>query len=282
MDKLIFSYQDRQLTLTEAGRCTLYLTIGTESLTLMVLNENQQCLALQGWHFATATAIFSDAEPALRRILGQEPIFSMPFRTVRYAFAHAQLTLVPNRLFRKEDMASYFKLLLPEGDYVYRAETIPEFDCYQVYALEASALRICHRYFPNGAELHIAGSLIRQFSKISSGSDHAIFANFRHQMVQICVLERNNLRYYNSFFFQHPNDLLYAVLLVYDQFRLSPLDVPLQIAGNLLEDSEVYRLLRRFIQKIEMVSLPNNFNLGAASSNLPPHCFFDLICLKNN
>jgi hypothetical protein len=69
---------------------------------------------------------------------------------------------------------------------------------------------------------------------------------------------------------------------VYDQFRLSPLDLPLQVAGNLLQDSEVYRLLSRFIQKIDFVALPNQVSLGAAANNLPPHCFFDLVCLKNN
>ena len=282
MDKLIFSYQDRQLTLTEAGKCALYLTVGTESLTLMVLNPAQECLALQGWHFATASQHFEGAEPALRRILGQETIFTYPFRYVRYGFANAQVTLVPNRLFRSDDLATYFKLLLPAGDFVYRSEPLPDFDCHLVYALETSVLRICHRYFANGAEVHVAGTLIRNFNKIAAGRDHAIFANIRNHMIQICVFERQNLRYFNSFGWQHPNDLLYALLLVYDQFRLSPLDLPLQVAGNLLQDSEVYRLLSRFIQKIDFVALPNQVSLGAAANNLPPHCFFDLVCLKNN
>ncbi len=282
MDKLIFTYQDRQLTLSEAAKCALYLTVGTESLTLMALNDAQTCVALQGWHFATSNKHFEGAEPSLRRILGQEPIFTYPFRYIRYGFANAQVTLVPNRLFRLEDLAAYFKLLLPPGDFVYRSESLPDFDCHLVYALETSALRICHRYFPNGAEVHLAGTLIRNFNKIADGRDHAIFINMRHQMIQICVFERQNLRYFNSFSWQHPNDLLYALLLVYDQFRLSPLDLPLHVAGNLLQDSEVYRLLSRFIQKIEFVDLPNKFYLGAAANNLPPHCFFDLVCLKNN
>lgn len=282
MDKLIFSFHDRQLTHNEASRSSLYLTIGTESLTLMVLNANQECLALQGWYFATAATAFSGAEEALRRILGQEPLFTLPFRYVRYGFANTQLTLVPRRLFQVDDLAAYFKLLLPPGDYVYRSEALPEFDCNLVYALEASALRICHRYFPNGAEVHLGGALLRNFNHITAGTDHAICVNMRHQLVQICVFERQNLRYYNSFIWQHPNDLLYAVLLVYDQFRLSPIETPLQVAGNLLEDSEAYRVLNRFIRKIEFVPLPGNFKMGTAANGLPPHCFFDLICLKNN
>ena len=82
--------------------------------------------------------------------------------------------------------------------------------------------------------------------------------------------------FFNTFYFSKPSDLLYFVLLTYKQFELNPLEIPLTLSGNVLEDSEIYKLLVRYIRTLRFAELPEGFKLPEHSKNLQPHFWFDL------
>jgi hypothetical protein len=90
------------------------------------------------------------------------------------------------------------------------------------------------------------------------------------------VFERRNLVFFNTFDFTKPADLLYYILLAYKQFDLNPLEVPLALSGTLLEDSEIYRLLLRYVRSMHFLPLPDGFQLPDAANALPAHYWFDL------
>jgi len=158
---------------------------------------------------------------------------------------------------------------------------MPEFDCFLIYAVEESLRNICRPYFPNGRSIHLAAPLIRAFSTLHPRTDYEVMVNLRNQVAQVVVFDRQNLLFFNTFSFEHPNDLLYYLLMAYDQFRLNPLETPLTLAGNVLEDSDIYRLLYRYIRHIRFAHLPHHGQLPAAAVSLPPHCFFDLFTLPD-
>lgn len=282
MDKQIYNFQDIRLNQHSAANCDLQVIIGAEGFSWSVTEKEGRYLALRNGHFVPPGRQFAAVEQDIRTVFGREDLLKWSFKSVRCALSNANVTLVPRRLFDPRQLPAYFKLLLFPSEYHYHYEALPEFDCYLVYALEEPVLRTCEQYFPETEMMHLAAPLLRQFRALSPRSDYEMLINIRNQIVQISVFERHNLLYFNTFHWEKPADLLYNLLLVYDQFRLNPIETPLVIAGNLLEESEIYRLLYRYFRVIKFAVPKDAAHLAAVASDLPAHCFYDLLSLNKD
>lgn len=271
-----FSYQSELLTPSAANTCALRMVLGLHGVSLMV-KRDQEILALKSWIFSGADNEFHSIEAELRMIFGAESLLGYAFASKVCALACPSATLVPRRLFHADNLDHYFKLLLREGpERQYGYEKIPAFDCYLVWAAESGLIKLCGQYFQEDKIRHIAVPLLETNQGLSPESGYAVFANLRGQNVQISVFERQNLVFYNAFHFTKPSDLLYFVLLAYKQFNLDPLEIPLSLSGTLLEDSEIFRLLQRYIRPLRFPPLPAGIVLPEQAKSLPEHYWFDL------
>ncbi len=282
MEKQTLEVTDARLDARFAAQCALHVVLGVESLSILASTATTlEVLALQTWLYKQPEQTFESVEWNLRRILRDELLVSMPFSQVRCAIFHPNTTLVPRRLFQHNALPDYFKLLLPASNYVYGYDEIPELDVFLVYATDPALMRLSSEFFPKGRNRHLALPLLKYWWQQAAGNSYSVFVNFRHQMAQVAVFERQNLLFYNVFPFSASSDLLYFILLVYDQFRINPVETPLTVAGNLLPDSELYRILQRFIREIRFGIPPADYSLPRESQVLPAHCYIDLFCLKN-
>lgn len=279
MDKQVFDFKDPGLNAGSAAQCTLNVVMGTEGFSLLAVARNGAIRALKSWQFANPGRDFQDAEADLRHVFGSEPVLSYPFEQVRCAFFNMNATLVPRRLFDANDLSAYFKILLRPAEYEYRYDELPEFDCYLVYAVEPLATWMCEQYFPEAQISHLAAPLLKNLRGVARRDDSEVFLNIRNQAAQIIVFDRQNLVFYNAFQYSKPSDLLYFVLLAYDQFRLNTSELPLTVSGDLAEDTDTFRLLYRYIQQVRFLTLPEKFVLPESTDTLPAHFWYDLFCL---
>lgn len=279
MDKQVFNFVDAGLGAGSAAQCTLNVVIGMEGASLLAMARNGEVRALKSWQFANAGRDLGDVESDLRHVFGSEPLFSYPFGSTNCSLFNLNATLVPRRLFDAGNLPSYFKILLRPAEYTYRYDELPEFDCFLVYAVEEMAVRMCEQYFPEGQVSHLATPMLKNLRDMARSDDYEVFANVRNQAVQIFVLDRRNLLFYNAFQWSKPSDLLYFVLLIYDQFRLNTSELPLHMSGNVREDSDTFKLLHRYIGEIRFLGLPDRIALPASSASLPAHHWFDLFSL---
>ena len=281
MDTHTLELNDTRLSADIAPQCTLQVILGLDSISMLAADAHGEVLALQSWTFSDAGRSPEELGWDLRRVLRDEPLFALPYGRIICALEHHQATLVPRRLFQHGALATYFKLLLKPGEYTYTYDELPELETYLVYASSAAQIKLLYEFFPHARHRHLAASLLRYWRQAAGEHEHRVFLNLRHQSAQLAVFERQNLLFYNAFSFPSASDLLYFVLLAYDQFRLLPNDIPLVVSGTILHDSELYRVLYRFVREIQFAPAPGNFNLAADSQVLPGHCHVDLFCLKN-
>ncbi len=259
-----------------AAACALRMVVGYEGVSLLVKNGDQT-MALKSWHIAGTEPDFQAVESELRMIFGSERLLDLPFGSKICAMASPATTLVPRRLFNPDHLEQYFKLLLRTGgERSYGFELLESIDCYLVWAAESGLFHLCKQYFPSEKIGHIAAPLLTAFRSLAPEQGYAVFANLRGHKVQIAVFERQNLAFYNAFDFTKPSDLLYYVLLAYKQFELNPLEIPLSLSGTLLEDSEIFKLLMRYVRPMRFPPLPLGLQLPAQAKSLPAHFWFDL------
>ncbi len=279
MDKCVFSFLDKRFNADSAARSLRWLVAGNDGLTLAVMSDTSEVMALQSWNFRGAGN--GSAEQQIRMLMGEEPALQYTFAQSQWAWAEPQVTLVPRRLFNPDHLSDYFKILLPPGvTYHYDYQSLPVFDCFLVYAVETSLFQMSSKQSSvNHATMHLAAPLLQAFHHIADYTDHQIFVHFRQQSVQIAVFERRNLLFFNTFAFQHANDALYFILLAYEQFKLSPLELPLILSGNLLEGSEIFRLLRLYVRNIRFAPLPSSVQLPQSAVELPAYFWFDVFSM---
>jgi len=282
MDRHFLDRNGGILNTESASEAHLYAVLGAESLSMLAMNATEEILAVETWQYAGAGKSFALIHQDVRRILRDADLWGLPYGQVHGFLFHPKATLIPRRLFQHGELSGYFNLLLEPGDYVYAYEELPEFDAYLVQATEKAHASLYADIFPQTRARHLAVPLLRYVRDIAGAEEHTIFLNLRHQTAQIIVLERQNLLFYNTFPFASASDLLYFVLLAYDQFRIRPSDLPLSVAGNILQDSELYRTLYRFVQELRFAAPPDHFKLPTKTDSLPGHCLVDLLCLKKN
>jgi hypothetical protein len=272
----VFNFQSESLNPTVAANSTLSLLVGVNGVSLVVKTDGR-ISALKSWQISGTDSDFQTVEHELRNIFGSEGLLTLPFASKNCLLFCAASTLVPRRLFEPEHLDHYFKLLLRSvHDRSYGFEKIEAFDCYLVWAAEGGLSRLCGQYFSSQQISHIGAPILRAYNQIAPIEGYGVFANLRGQKVQVTVFERRNLVFFNTFDFTKPADLLYYILLAYKQFDLNPLEVPLALSGTLLEDSEIYRLLLRYVRSMHFLPLPDGFQLPDAANALPAHYWFDL------
>ncbi|MBC7774627.1 MAG: DUF3822 family protein [Phycisphaerae bacterium] len=259
-----------------AASSALRMVVGLHKVSLSIINGSKT-LALKSWQLSGADQGFQALESELRTVFGSEPLLELQFDTKACALSSPESTLVPRRLFDSGNLEQYFKLLLRGGaERTYGFEKLEAFDCYLVWAAETSLMRLCGQYFSSENIRHLAAPLLRAFHALAPEEGYAVFANLYGQKVQIAVFERRNLVFFNAFDYAKPNDLLYYILLAFKQFDLNPLDIPLTLSGTLIEDSETFRLLLRYIRPMRFPPLPPGFQLPPEAKTLPAHYWFDI------
>lgn len=275
MDKHVFDFINPGFSTASSAHCTLHVVVGTDGISLLVTGKNELIQALKHRHFSNPGRDLKEVETQIRTFFGSEMLLSYPFAEVRCTFFNLNATLVPRRLFVAEDLPAYFKLLLRPADYEFHYDHLPEVDCYLVYAVEPVVTRMCGQYFPQAKMSHLATGLLKNWQHIAPSGDYQIFLNTRNQVAQVAVFDRRNLLLYNAFQFQKNSDLLYFVLLAYEQFRLDPGKIMLTVSGNLPENSDAYQLLYRYVRTIRFARLPEHIHLPEGAESLPEHFWFD-------
>ncbi len=272
---------DGRLTAELAPSCTLWVVIGSDRVAYMATDARGEVLAAVQRDYSEPGAAFWRIEPHVQRLLESSPVWHLPFGQRQGFLFHPNITLVPRRLFRHGDLSGYFRLLLEPSDYAYACEELRPWDAYLVFATERAHARFLQGLFPGARLRHAATGLLLTARELSTRQEHTVLANVRHQLVQVVVLERQNLLFYNTFAFETPNDLLYYTLLAYDQFRLNPAQIPLWLTGSIMPGSELYRKIFAYVRDVRFAEAPAHWRLPQeATTVLPAHCYFDLMSLS--
>lgn len=276
MDNHVFYYQDENLNAEKALNGRLKLIVGADGISMLALDAQDSVLGLAAIHIAEKKFDSHHAESEIREVFSNHKLLSYTFGDVQAAISVPQATLVPQRLFSPQDYATYFKLLNPvEPDTIFGHDEIAGLGGHLVWGAALYFKDFVSKYQPR----HIGSALIAAFQAHAASDGFSICMNVRGNNAQIAVFDSQSLVFYNSFEFVKPTDLLYVVLLMYDQFRLNPEHIPLKISGALLKDAEHHKMLYKYIQHIRFLK-PNKLpNLPNGKDALPPHFWFDLLSL---
>jgi len=264
---------------SKASGYQLSILIGMDSLVYSVYESDPaKMLVLQ-------TVQFDNKEPEkgipaeeLEQVIDQEDLLALPYRLVKIGMVGLKAALVPARLYNDDERHTYLDELSAnrtEGELVIDDLDVLKIKVvHQIGQQEATMLRarFPNCQFFNAATPFLAGA----FYTLPSEANEIAFASFDNHTFQIAVFDRGNLLFHNSFPCTSAGDILYFVLLAFEQYGLDPMSVPLVLSGQVVEDSEIYKTLYRYILDITFLSDIPFVQFGPTAESIRQSFFFKL------
>lgn len=104
-----------------------------------------------------------------------------------------------------------------------------------------------------------------------------MYLNFTTNEYSLTCLKNGKLLCSRSATYASPEDVVYYLLKVCQQFKLSQEDVKVKLSGMIEEDSSVFRELYKYFLNLEFESVPPEISLDESLKEYPAH-FFLPVC----
>ena len=257
----------------------LNILVGNDSIYYMVTDAQFNILILKSFHFDLKKEKTQLSN--LRDAFFDDYILKEPYRSTHIVFATPHFTLVPTKFYDETKKETYFRNItnLSSSDLIIYDTLQTGFQ--NVFVIDNQLLTFAKSIFPQAEVRHVFTPLILGFQGIAElRQGHQLFANVRDGWIQILFFDGKDLLFANAYPFKNTSDLLYFILLVYEQFKLNPETIPLSISGSLTLESDIYKTIFRYIRHLQFVPTPAYVRLGNQFTGVPPHFYFDLYSIK--
>jgi len=276
-----FNIIERNFYAKNTSLYNLSVLIGADRFSYAITSNDNQLLALKSFTFETDKNQGS-FQKEIQDIFIEDTTLSRPYNKIRVGLSNQVTTLVPDQLFDADKTNVYLEA---QTDQLIRktiqTNPIASLGAKNIYAYDKEALMLVKGYLPNAQFFHASSALIE--GALRSGPNEGsskIYLNIHSNIVQIVLMNGSKLIFSNNFSFLSEKDLLYYVMLVFDQFKLSPKEVTISLSGHVIKDSEIYKSLYKYIQTLEFNNTSPSISFGENFQGTPPHFFFDLFSLS--
>lgn len=202
------------------------------------------------------------------------------YRLVNVAFGNGVFCMVPQRLFREAEKLTYLAHLsqVDPASTVF-SDNLSQHQAELVYQVDEALVNEVTEHFSYAQKKNLHTVLLEAMrSHAATQTSYHLAAHVSQKQVLIYAFDRTNLMLANAYTYRSAQDFIYYVLLVYDQLGIKASEAPLYLSGRVVEDSEIYRLLHRYVQTFSFLPA-NNLNRGPQLERYPGYFFYDLYAL---
>jgi hypothetical protein len=260
----------------------LSILVGTDSWFYFAFDGADNALLLKSQNLPEPAAGKTDLKTELKSSIEQEDLFSYLYRRVKIALPTTTAAVVPDRLYNEAEKSTYLQeqTNLREGNAV-MSDEIPELGVKVVYEADPALMSLLKKKFPTARFYSSVTPFLlgcRQLAKEDEQA-HTVLVNLVKDVVQIFLFEKQQLHFFNAFPISSASDVLYFTMLTYQQFSLDPATVPLYLSGQVMENSEIYKMLYRYVGNLKFVAEFSFLKFNKRFSEVPQHFYFGLYSL---
>ncbi len=260
----------------------LSILLGADRVAYLISTPDHQTLAVREYERESTAPAGNSILSFLEKIQAEDRYLSQAFAQVRIGWTNPYSVIVPRRLYDPAHRAAYLEYLTTaEKRWEYGEDQLQQFDAWNVYATEGEALAWCRMQFPQSEMVHAATAFLNTASRqlaTQSGDKH-FFLHTCAGELRLMLLDKSRLYFSNAYTYRTAKDYLYYVLAVAEEFGLDQETTPVWLSGQLVEDSEIYRLIYRYFRKLSFAAWPTKLLPGPKLKAQPQHFYTDLYAL---
>ena len=108
----------------------------------------------------------------------------------------------------------------------------------------------------------------------TTNSEKTMFVDVWERQISVVVLENKKVLFSNSFTFTSKEDFIYYLLFTAEQLGLNTNEFPLFFTGDILEETEIYKIAYQYIRNVDFLRSKNPIFMNSNFSN---HTHFILL-----
>lgn len=260
----------------------LSILLRMDSLVYAISSQDGKILVLKQYEIPANIKDVAALSKQFQAIFNTDELLKFLYRKCHIALGDNLVALVPERLFQPKQAHTFLgELTTLPADSVVDFNELAALKTMVVYQQPTPLHKMLKATQPSSKIFHrTTPFLIGCAKKTMKNQGKIVFANFQKTTFEICLFDNEQLYFYNNFEFQTAADCLYFVLLVFEQFNLDPNEVLLSLSGQILEESEIYKTLFRYIKNLAFTTPTEDIQVNAIFKNIPVHYYFNLFSLK--
>ncbi|GAA3924916.1 DUF3822 family protein [Hymenobacter algoricola] len=272
--------RDETLDPENLAAYNLYLTAGPAGLRLGVADvRRNKFVALEDYALTPATSLAGQ----FRTLAAQHDLLGLPgWNSVRLAVQNRSFTLLPAPLFREGDEAAYLRLH-HRGDADH--ETVLHYrhsslDTVSIFAAEKTLFDWFRATYPTGRLVHQTSALLAGLTHQSeAATPRRLYLSIGPQELTLVAVRDKRVEFCNVFAFTSAEDLIYYTILVMQELQLNPDQDPVVVWGDLMHDSELFTILRKYIRHVRFGNRPFDLAYSYKLNDVFEYRYFELYAL---
>lgn len=226
----------------------LSIGLALDGFSFLVQDENKKILMLNAVNLK-ADKSREEITPALKQYLEQFPWMRKVMKAKVALVDTSRFTLMPFSLYENSEKKTYLELNHPvNDDDLVKDDMLKDQYSYVVYAYSEALRDMINLRIPGLFWRHYA----RDFINCAAKQDAVkyISADVRNNRFYVVAFADKRLKFCNAFRYASKEDFVYFIMLAYKQLGFDPKQVPLKLFGMIEQNSEISKLLSRYVGNV--------------------------------
>lgn len=210
----------------------------------------------------------------IKKILKKAPALSLDYDKTKILIDSYNTTVVPEALYKEEETQNLFDLNFDIFEEKILCNKIPNLSIYNCYSIPFCLHELLTSFFETASLYSSATPILQNLSQEDKTSNIILYFSKRH--FDIFYFKSKELQMTNNFFFKTKEDLLYYLLLAFEQLKLSPKEQEVTILGDLDTKASEFDFLQEFFKKIQF-SNQKTYNTDLLKEDIASHFYHNLL-----
>jgi hypothetical protein len=231
-------------------------------------------------HYNNRFIVLESYNDPLSAVTERNPWLKNPVRSLKVILENNRSTLIPFALFEESEKETYLNFTIEsEAEENVLFDKLSGFEIVNVFGVDNTLYDQITRSFPEAKTCHISTHLIETIwlNYKNLITDKRIFIHVREGAFNMMVFEKKQLLYSNAFHFMAPEDFVYFVIFVMEQFNLNPEEVQVTLLGNIHTKSPDFDLIFKYVRNIDFAARSESINYSYVFDDVPGHTFYTLL-----
>ncbi len=222
---------------------------------------------------------YVDLAELIDKIVADEELLQQQFKSCSVSIGNQLNTLTPEALYdeiQARDILAFNQAILQTENESH--DKLKSIKAYNTYILPEELNRCLSKHFPNCNWIHdstvLIESLMRQYKHEKKP---CVYLSIQQNYFEMILTEGAKLKFYNSFDYKSAADLIYFILFASEQLSLNPNVVEYKILGEIEKESEIYKLLYKYIRNLSFLERNPSYEYSFVLDEISPHFFYKLL-----
>jgi hypothetical protein len=218
-----------------------------------------------------------DEENLPGKILQMYGAWNERFHKVVVGYSFSEKLLIPDALYKYEQAATLLNATFGPGVHTtIIAEPVANLQLHTIFRMPTAMYEWMANKFNNALCSHTFSLLLKK--EIDTHKD-LLRVDFKNETFSVVVFKDGQLQLAENRDYISPEDVLYYLLKITQQFSLSQQDVRLVLSGLIEEESTLYRELYKYFIHLEFENIPEGIKPDEVFFEHPTHYFSSLLNL---